>query len=104
VVHHGLHLDAPARYDAFMRTTVDLDPAVLDRAKRLALSEGKTLGSVLNEALAAYLGKRKQVAKDPPFDLLVCGRATGRFPSAEEIGAVEEAEELEALRIPGAKR
>jgi hypothetical protein len=87
-----------------MRTTVDLDPAVLERAKRLALSEGKTLGSVLNEALAAYLGKRKQVAKDPPFDLLVCGSSRGRFPSAEEIGAVEDDEELGALAIPGAKR
>jgi predicted transcriptional regulator len=87
-----------------MRTTVDLDPAVLNRAKRLALSEGKTLGSLLNEALAAYLAKRKQVVKDPPFDLLVRGSARGRFPSAEEMYAVEEDEELGALRIPGAQR
>jgi hypothetical protein len=87
-----------------MRTTVDLDPTVLDRAKRLALSEGKTLGSVLNEALAAHLGRRRQGAKDPPFELIVCGSPRGRFPSAEEIGALEEDEELEALRIPGAKR
>jgi hypothetical protein len=87
-----------------MRTTVDLDPAVLDRAKRLALSEGKTLGAVLNEALAAYLGKRKQVAKDPPFDLLVCGSARSRFPRPEQIGAIEEDEELAALAIPGVKR
>jgi len=87
-----------------MRTTVDLDPSVLERAKRLALSEGKTLGAVLNEALAAYLGKRKQVAKDPPFDLLVCGSSRGHSPSAEELLAVEEDDELEALRIPGARR
>lgn len=87
-----------------MRTTVDLDPAVLDRAKRLALSEGRTLGSVLNEALAAYLGKRKQVAKDPPFDLLVRGNPHGRFPSPGEVSAIEDDEELAALKIPRGKR
>jgi hypothetical protein len=54
--------------------------------------------------LAAYLGKRKQVAKDPPFDLLVCGSSRGRFPSADELVAVEEDDEVSALQIPGAKR
>ena len=87
-----------------MRTTVDLDPAILERAKRLALSEGKTLGAVFSEALAAYLGKRKQVAKDPPFELLVRGNPRGRFPSSADMNDAEEAEELAALRIPGTKR
>ena len=87
-----------------MRTTVDLDPSVLERAKRLALSEGKTLGAVLSEALGAYLGKRKQVAKDPPFELLVRGHPRGRFPSPADMSAVEEDEEVAALRIPGTKR
>jgi hypothetical protein len=87
-----------------MRTTVDLDPAVLDRAKRLALSEGKTLGAVLSEALGAYLGKRKQVAKDPPFELIVRGQKSGRFPSPADMSAVEEEEERAALRIPGTRR
>jgi len=87
-----------------MRTTVDLDPAVLERAKRLALSEGKTLSSILSEALAAYLGKRKQSAKDPPFELIVRGSPRGRFPSAAEVAALEDEEELASLRIPGAKR
>lgn len=77
---------------------------MLDRAKRLALSEGKTLSAVLNEALGAYLGKRKQVAKDPPFELLVRGNPRGRFPSPAEIDAIEQDEELTALRVPGARR
>lgn len=87
-----------------MRTTVDLEPAVLERAKRLALQEGKTLSAVLTEALAAHLGKRKQAAKDPPFDLIVRGSPRGRFPSAAEVDAVEQGDELLALGIPGAKR
>ena len=63
-----------------MRTTVDLDEAMLDRAKHLALREGKTLSAVVSDALAAYLGARKQAQKAAPFELLVRGNARGRFP------------------------
>jgi hypothetical protein len=87
-----------------MRTTVDLEAAVLERAKRLALAEGKTLGSVVNDALVAYLGRRKLVTKEPPFELLVRGSPRARFPSPAEVSAVEEEEELEALRVPAGKR
>lgn len=87
-----------------MRTTVDLEQSVLERAKRLALAEGKTLGAVLNEALVAYLGRRKPTAKEPPFELLVRGDPRGRFPSPAEMGAVEEEEELQALGVPLEKR
>jgi hypothetical protein len=87
-----------------MRTTVDLEPAVLERAKRLAQAEDRTLGSVLSDALAAYLGKRKLAAKEPPFDLLVRGNPRGSFPSRAEISAIEEDEELSALNVPGTKR
>jgi hypothetical protein len=44
-----------SRYKS-VRTTVDLDETLLDRAKRLARKEGRTLGAVLNNALGAYLG------------------------------------------------
>jgi predicted transcriptional regulator len=73
-----------------MRTTVDIDEALLERAKRLALKEKQTLGAVVGEALAAYLGARRQTEKDPPFELIVAGSARGRFPSPAEIAAVEE--------------
>jgi hypothetical protein len=87
-----------------MRTTVDLDPTVLERAKRLAQSEDRTLGSVLSDALAAYLAKRRQSAKDPPFDLIVRGTPGARFPTLAEIVKVEDEEETTALRIPGLMR
>lgn len=87
-----------------MRTTVDIDPAVLERAKKLAFSERRTLGSVLSDALAAYLSKRRATAKDPPFELLVRGSSRGRFPTSDEILALEEDEDAARLRIAGTKR
>ena len=83
-----------------MRTTVDLDERLFERAKRLALEERKSLSSVVGDALAAYLGIRRQVAKDPPFELISCGTVKGRFPSADEVIAVEEEDERVALGVP----
>ena len=87
-----------------MRTTVDIDEGLLERAKRLALKENRTLGAVVGQALAAYLDSRKAVEKDPPFQLLVRGKAGGRFPTADEILLVEDNEDREALAIPKLKR
>ena len=83
-----------------MRTTVDLDERLFERAKRLALEEKKSLSGVLGDALAAYLGIRRQVAKDPPFELISRGNAQGRFPSAADVIAVEENEDCAALAVP----
>ena len=83
-----------------MRTTVDIDEALLERAKRLALREKQTLGSVVGQALAAYLGTRRQTEKDPPFELVLAGSARGRFPTPAEIAAVEEEDDVRALAIP----
>lgn len=87
-----------------MRTTVDIDEALLERAKRLALKEKQTLGAVVGQALAAYLGTRRQAEKDSPFELIVAGSARGRFPTPAEIAAVEEEDEVRALVIPPRKR
>ena len=87
-----------------MRTTVDIDDGLLERAKRLALKEKQSLGAVVSEALAAYLGSRRQVGKDPPFELVVRGSSHGKFPSTAEIVAAEEDDDLRALALPGRKR
>ena len=79
---------------------MDIDDALLERAKRLALREKQTLGSVVGQALAAYLGSRRQTEKDPPFQLIVAGSARGRFPTPAEIAAVEEEDDVRALAIP----
>jgi predicted transcriptional regulator len=83
-----------------MRTTVDLEPRLLERAKRLAVGQGRTLSAIVGEALASYLASRQIASKDPPFELLVRGRAGARFPSPGEMAALEEEEDVASLRIP----
>jgi hypothetical protein len=87
-----------------MRTTVDIDDGLLERAKRLALKEKRTLAAVVGQALAAYLGSRKATDKDPPFQLLVRGKIGARFPTAEEIQLAGEDDDRKALAIPKLKR
>lgn len=87
-----------------MRTTIDLDAAILERAKRLALKDGRTLSAVVNGALAAYLGSRKGSNKEDPFELIVRGKPGGRFPTPIDIAEAEESEDLESLRIARVKK
>jgi predicted transcriptional regulator len=83
-----------------MRTTVDLDPRLLARAKQLATQQHRTLSSIVGDALGAYLGARRATATDPPFKLLVRGSPKGRFPTPAEIAAIEEEEDVAAVAIP----
>lgn len=83
-----------------MRTTIDIDDAALERAKRLARRENRTLGSVVSDALAAYVSKRRTRVPDPPFELIVRGKPGGRFPSPQEIARIEEDEDAQAIRGP----
>jgi hypothetical protein len=85
-----------------MRTTVDIEQRLLERAKTLALRDHKTLSAVIDAALAAYLGQRRTAAKDEPFEVLVRGSSKARFPSPAEISAVEEDDDVAAVR--GARR
>lgn len=87
-----------------MRTTVDIEDGLLERAKRLALKENRTLAAVVGEALAAHLASRRLAAKDVPFTLLVRGDPHARFPTATDILAVEADDDVTALGIPGQKR
>jgi hypothetical protein len=87
-----------------MRTTVDLDPALLERAKRKAIGERRTLSALLSDALAAYLGSRRPRGDEPGFELLVRGKAKGKFPSPAEVAAIEEAEDLASLAVPRTRR
>ena len=51
--------------------------------------EERTLGTVLNDALVAVLGARREAKDDPPFDLVVRGDAGGRFPTPADMAAGE---------------
>lgn len=80
-----------------MRTTVDLDEALIERAKRLALKESRTVSALVNAALAAYLGARRESLKDSPFELIVRGNSGARFPTPAEIASAEEEDDRAAL-------
>jgi len=82
-----------------MRTTIDIDDPLLDRAKKLAASSGRTLGEVVSEALGSFLASRAPKKAAPPFELVVRGKKGGRFPTAAEISAVEEEDDLLALGV-----
>jgi hypothetical protein len=87
-----------------MRTTIDLDSRLLERAKRRAAGERRTLGALVNEALGAYLGSRRAVEQDEPFELLVRGKPGGRFPTPAEIAQAEEDDDLAALSLERKRR
>jgi predicted transcriptional regulator len=94
-----------ACYSVSVRTTVDLDPNLLEPAKRLALKEQRTLSAVISDALAAYLASRRHSSKDAPFELLVRGQPRGRFPTAGDLSAVEDEDDIAALGLrEGASR
>ena len=80
-----------------MRTTIDLDPALLERAKRLALGEQRTLSALLNEALVAYLSSRRVSAKDSAFELIVRGTSGGRFPNPAALAELQNEEDAALL-------
>ncbi|WP_420444267.1 hypothetical protein [Candidatus Poriferisodalis sp.] len=77
-----------------MRTTVSLDDAIYDEARRIAFESRRTLGEVINELLAAGL---KQVARPPARRQL--GQLRGTITMADDFDDTP-AEVLESLEDP----
>lgn len=86
-----------------MITTVDLDEAVLGLAMHRALREGRTLSSVVSDALAAYLGA-PNASEATPLRLVRRDGTHAHRPSPGEFTANETDDELTSLQIPAAKR
>lgn len=72
-----------------MRTTVDLDASLLERAKRRAVRQGQTLSQLVREAVSTYLTERAR-ADDEPFELVTCGEPGGYSPTPAEMAAALE--------------
>jgi hypothetical protein len=53
--------------DAMPRTTLDLDPSVLDELRRRGAREGKTLGTLGSELLAQSLADGSRVSNVEPL-------------------------------------
>lgn len=60
-----------------MRTTIALDDAVLQEAKKAAAASGRTLGEVVEDALRMSLARPKAGRPGRKLDLPTCG---GRGP------------------------
>lgn len=69
-----------------MRTTIDLDASVLKELKRLAKSEGKSLGQLASELLAPALAERRKPKSAPAFRWI-----------ARSLGAKVDLEDKEAV-------
>ncbi len=65
-----------------MRTTVRLDEQLLAQAKQLAAVSGKTLTSVLEEALREKLARRAASGRRKPVRLRVCD-GVGLLPGVD---------------------
>lgn len=61
-----------------MRTTIDLDGALLVAAKQRAAEEGRTLRSLVEEALRARLARRSPEEAPPPLPVFRPARPGAR--------------------------
>jgi hypothetical protein len=86
-----------------VRTTVDLDAALLERAKRRAARRGQTLSQLVRDAVSTYLVEHPGGEEDP-FEVITCGDPTGYSPTPAEMAtAVEEDDaRMAPPRKPGA--
>ena len=75
-----------------MRTTVSIDDHLLAEAKQLAVRNGHSLGSVIDDALRVYLAVRAQSRSLAPVELPVFG-TRGLRPGVD----LEDKEGLAAL-------
>lgn len=86
-----------------MRTTIDLDRPLLDRAKCQAARRGQTLSQLVSESVSSYLASQP-ADEEEPFELITCGEPGGYAPTPREMAAALEEEDarLAAPRKPDA--
>jgi len=65
-----------------MRTTVRLEDALLDQAKREARRRGLTLTALLEQGLRLVLARARPARRRPPVTLPVCQAGGGTCPGA----------------------
>ena len=63
-----------------VRTTVRLDDALLDQAKREAARRGETLTSLMEKGLRLVLAQRRAAPRRPPVVPPVCRAGGGVLP------------------------
>jgi hypothetical protein len=82
-----------------MRTTVDLDQAILRLARKRALESHRTLSQVMEEAMRRFL-RQPEAAKPAPFTLITGGLPGGTAPGWDAIKRmVADEDEAQARRV-----
>jgi hypothetical protein len=66
-----------------MRTTVRLNEALLERAKREAAKQGVTLTSLIERGLRLVLARPERRAERRPVEIPVCREGGGTLPGID---------------------
>lgn len=82
-----------------MRTTIRLDDALLGSAKQLALQTGRTLTSVIEDALRATLARHKSQPQRRPIRLTTV-KGKGVFPGVDLDDSASLADAMERDDAP----
>jgi len=81
-------------HQSIMRTTVDIDEAILKDLKKIQQKEGRSLGRLISDLLAQALGERKS-AKNPPRPRQWISKTMGARVDLEDHDALYSAMEQE---------
>lgn len=80
-----------------MRTTIDLDQALLRQARKRALESHRTLSQVMEEAMRRFLREPAKATRQP-FRLITAGQPGGTVPTWDEIKRLTDDEDAAAVR------
>lgn len=75
-----------------MRTTIDFDPPLLERAKRRAAKRGQTLSHLVRDAVSTYLAETSAMSEEP-FEIVTCGEVGGYCPTPREMAAADDVDD-----------
>jgi hypothetical protein len=79
------------------RTTVRIDETLLNEAKAYAARNGRSLNSVMEDALRQLMNRSTEMAERPPIDLPLSGDATGPKLTWAEIKEMMEFDDIERV-------
>ncbi|HLU72934.1 MAG TPA: hypothetical protein VKZ82_12165 [Nonomuraea sp.] len=77
------------------RTTVRIDETLLNEAKAYAARHGRSLNSVMEDALRQLLNRSAEAAERPPIHLPVSGAEAGPKLTWHQIQEILELEDIE---------
>jgi hypothetical protein len=72
-----------------MRTTIDMEKPLLERAKRRAARRGQTLSQLVRDAVGTYLAVAA-TDDEEPFEVVTCGEPGAWAPTPAEMAAALE--------------